>query len=123
MTHEENATLPDLQPREWASVVPLCAMAIVMGVFPTLFLTPMEPAVQRLVAQVQSVQPVRVRATQCKGQESKCQTGQASRQRPDAPWTSNRSTYADRLTFAFCTSELLMTCSTHSSTPSSRCSA
>ena len=25
-------------PREWASVVPLCALAIVMGVFPTLFL-------------------------------------------------------------------------------------
>ncbi len=40
--------------------VPLCAMAIVMGVFPTIFLTPMEPAVQRLVAQVQSVQPLRV---------------------------------------------------------------
>ena len=39
-------TLPDLQPREWASVVPLCAMAMVMGVFPTLFLKPMEPAVQ-----------------------------------------------------------------------------
>ena len=60
VTHEENAKLPDLQPREWASVVPLCAMAIVMGVFPTFFLRPMEPAVQKLVAQVQAVQPVRV---------------------------------------------------------------
>jgi len=61
VTHEENETLQDLQPREWASVVPLCAVAIVMGVFPTIFLKPMEPAVQRLVAQVQSVQPLRVR--------------------------------------------------------------
>jgi len=42
-------------------VIPLCALAIVMGVFPTIFLKPMEPAVQRLVAQVQSVQPLRVR--------------------------------------------------------------
>ena len=60
VTNEENETLQDLKPREWASVVPLCALAIVMGVFPTIFLKPMEPAVQRLVAQVQSVQPLRV---------------------------------------------------------------
>jgi len=60
VTNEENETLQDLKPREWASVIPLCALAIVMGVFPTIFLKPMEPAVQRLVAQVQSVQPLRV---------------------------------------------------------------
>jgi len=59
VTHEENASLPDLRPREWASVVPLCAAAIVMGVFPTLFLAPMEPAVRRVVAQVQAAQPLR----------------------------------------------------------------
>ena len=45
VTHEENTALPDLLPREWAAVVPLCAMAIVMGVFPALFLKPMEPSV------------------------------------------------------------------------------
>jgi NADH-quinone oxidoreductase subunit M len=60
VTHDENANLPDLKPREWASAAPLCALAIVMGVFPTFFLAPMEPAVERLVAQVQAVQPVRV---------------------------------------------------------------
>ena len=60
VTNEENETLQDLKPREWASVVPLCAMAIGMGVFPSIFLKPMEPAVQRVVAQVQSVQPLRV---------------------------------------------------------------
>ena len=27
VTHEENTAQPDLQPREWASVLPLCAMA------------------------------------------------------------------------------------------------
>jgi NADH:ubiquinone oxidoreductase subunit 4 (subunit M) len=51
--------------------VPLCAIAIVMGVFPTIFLAPMEPAVQRLVAQVQSVQPLRVENSVVEGQRSK----------------------------------------------------
>ncbi len=58
VTHAENATLPDLRPREWAGVAPLCAMAIVMGIFPTLFLRPMEPSVRRVVAQVQAGQPL-----------------------------------------------------------------
>jgi NADH-quinone oxidoreductase subunit M len=58
VTHAENASLPDLRPREWASVVPLCAIALVMGIFPTLFLRPMEPAVRRLVEQVQASQPL-----------------------------------------------------------------
>ena len=60
VTHAKNATLPDLRPREWASVVPLCAMAMVMGVFPTIFLAPMEPAVRKVVERVQFAQPVRV---------------------------------------------------------------
>ena len=60
VTHEENATLPDLQPREWAAVLPLLAMSIVMGIFPSLFLKPMEPAVQRLVQRAQSVQSFQV---------------------------------------------------------------
>jgi NADH-quinone oxidoreductase subunit M len=60
VTHEENATLPDLRRHEWASAVPLCAMAIVMGIFPMLFLRPMEPAVRKVVEQVQFAQPVQV---------------------------------------------------------------
>jgi hypothetical protein len=87
VTHEENTTLPDLKPREWASVVPLCAMAIVMGVFPTLFLAPMEPAVQRLVAQVQSVQPLQVE--NAVGQRSKVK-GQKSGQRVQVPDTTSQ---------------------------------
>jgi NADH-quinone oxidoreductase subunit M len=59
ITHAENATLPDLSPREWAGVLPLCVMSIVMGVFPTLFLRPMEPAVRKVVEQVQAAQPLR----------------------------------------------------------------
>jgi NADH-quinone oxidoreductase subunit M len=60
VTHTENATLPDLQPREWAAVIPLCALALVMGVFPTLFLRPMEASVNALVQRVQVSQPLRV---------------------------------------------------------------
>ena len=60
MTHEENAALADLQPREWAGVLPLCAMALVMGVFPTLFLKPMEASVDALVLRVQATQTLQV---------------------------------------------------------------
>jgi NADH-quinone oxidoreductase subunit M len=60
ITNDKNAKLPDLQPREWASVLPLCALAIVMGVFPSLFLAPMELSVKKVVERVQSAQPVRV---------------------------------------------------------------
>jgi NADH-quinone oxidoreductase subunit M len=62
VTHEENATLPDLLPREWAAVVPLCALALIMGVLPTLFLRPMEPAVDALVQRVQANQQLQVSA-------------------------------------------------------------
>jgi NADH-quinone oxidoreductase subunit M len=58
--HAENATLPDLLPREWASVVPLCAAALVMGIFPTLFLRPMEVSVETLVQRAQSVRTLQV---------------------------------------------------------------
>jgi NADH-quinone oxidoreductase subunit M len=61
VTHAENATLPDLLPREWAAVVPLCAVAIVMGVLPTLFLRPMEASVDALVERVQATQQLQVR--------------------------------------------------------------
>jgi NADH-quinone oxidoreductase subunit M len=56
VNNEKNRDLPDLQPREWAGVVPLCALAIIMGVFPTFFLRPMEPAVERMVERVQAAQ-------------------------------------------------------------------
>jgi NADH-quinone oxidoreductase subunit M len=59
VTHEENATLPDVQPREWAGMLPLCAMALVMGIFPTLFLRPMETSVTALVQRVQQYQTLR----------------------------------------------------------------
>src|SRR5882672_5081466 len=61
ITHDENRTLPDLLPHEWSSVIPVCAVAIVMGVFPALFLKPMEPAVTRVVERMQSTQTLRVK--------------------------------------------------------------
>jgi NADH-quinone oxidoreductase subunit M len=62
ITHDENRNLPDLHPREWAGVLPLCAMALFMGIFPTLFLRPMEAAVERLVERFQATQSLRVDA-------------------------------------------------------------
>jgi NADH-quinone oxidoreductase subunit M len=52
ITHEKNRSLPDLSPREWAMMVPTIAMAIVMGVFPQVFLRPMEPSVRRTIERV-----------------------------------------------------------------------
>jgi len=62
VTNEKNASLPDLQPREWLVIVPIIAMAIVMGVFPNLFLRPMEPSVQRMLNQVHNGAPSRIQA-------------------------------------------------------------
>jgi len=52
ITHEKNRSLPDLSPREWAMMVPTIAMAVVMGVFPGVFLRPMEPSVKRTIERV-----------------------------------------------------------------------
>jgi NADH-quinone oxidoreductase subunit M len=82
ITHEENETLPDLRPREWAAAMPLCALAIVMGVFPVLFLKPMEPSTRKLVEQVGFSQPVRVenRNNEMQPAKFKMQTPRASPQ-------------------------------------------
>jgi NADH-quinone oxidoreductase subunit M len=61
VTNEKNKALPDLSFREWAIISPLIAMSIVMGVFPNLFLKPMEPAVTRIVERVQAHQPASAR--------------------------------------------------------------
>src|SRR5215213_1900723 len=52
VTNDRNAALPDLKPREWALLVPVIALCVVMGVFPNLFLRPMEPSVQRMIGRV-----------------------------------------------------------------------
>jgi NADH-quinone oxidoreductase subunit M len=62
VTNDENATLPDLTPRERFTLWPAVAMTIVMGMFPMMFLKPMEPAVARLVEQVRRNEGQTVRA-------------------------------------------------------------
>ena len=52
VTNEKNAALPDLKPREWALLVPVIALCVVMGVFPNVFLKPMEPSVERMLGRV-----------------------------------------------------------------------
>ena len=41
---------------------PLCALSILMGVVPNLFLAPMEPAVTRIVQRIEAREPMRVDA-------------------------------------------------------------
>ena len=58
VTNEKNRTLPDMSGREWAMMVPTIAMCIFMGVFPTVFLKPMEPSVRRVLDQINGVRTV-----------------------------------------------------------------
>jgi hypothetical protein len=60
--NEKNAELPDLKPREWALVVPVVALVVLMGVVPNLFLRPTEASVQRIVNRVRQAAPVEIRA-------------------------------------------------------------
>ena len=57
VTNAKNAALPDLTTREWWTLGPAVAMAIVMGVFPTAFLAPMEPAVEAVVQRISAGAP------------------------------------------------------------------
>jgi hypothetical protein len=44
LTNEANATMPDMNMREFALMVPLAILMLVMGFFPTPFLKQMEPS-------------------------------------------------------------------------------
>ena len=63
VTSEKNAVLSDLKPREWAAILPIVAVAILMGILPNLFLRPMEPSVERLLNQMRQGAPVQIRAS------------------------------------------------------------
>jgi NADH-quinone oxidoreductase subunit M len=54
ITNERNRDLPDLTPREWALMVPTVAMCLFMGVFPNVFLRPMEASINRVIDRVHS---------------------------------------------------------------------
>jgi NADH-quinone oxidoreductase subunit M len=56
MTNDRNRGLRDLSVREWLVIGPVCAMAIVMGVVPGVFLRPMEPSVRRTLGEMVAVQ-------------------------------------------------------------------
>jgi NADH-quinone oxidoreductase subunit M len=62
VTNEKNAGLADLRPREWAALVPIVAVAILMGVLPNLFLRSMEPSVERLLSQYRRGAQTEIRA-------------------------------------------------------------
>ena len=49
VTNEKNRSLPDLVPREWVLLVPVVAVALLMGILPNLFLRATEPSVNRTI--------------------------------------------------------------------------
>jgi NADH-quinone oxidoreductase subunit M len=63
ITNDKNTRLVDLRAREWLVILPILALAILMGVLPNLFLRPIEPAVQRMLSHVeQGAAPLRIQA-------------------------------------------------------------
>jgi NADH-quinone oxidoreductase subunit M len=62
VTNEKNTSLADLRPREWTIIVPIIAIAVLMGVLPNLFLRPIEPSVERLVNRFHQNAPARIQA-------------------------------------------------------------
>jgi NADH-quinone oxidoreductase subunit M len=50
---EENASLPDMNWREWGVMAPLLAMIVFIGVYPKPMLDRIDPAVQELISHVQ----------------------------------------------------------------------
>jgi NADH-quinone oxidoreductase subunit M len=64
VSNEKNERLRDLSPREWTVLVPVVVMTVVMGVFPNLFLRPMEASIDRMLNQVSRGAPVQIQAIQ-----------------------------------------------------------
>ena len=91
ITNEKNAALPDLRPREWALLVPIIALSVLMGVLPNLFLRPMAPSVERLLDLVRTEAPAEIRAgtpgarATSRAPRERCphEPGRVQRHRPD----------------------------------------
>ena len=60
VTNSKNEGLKDLSVRERWVIWPIVAMAIVMGVAPSVFLNPMRPAIDRAVARMAEAEPARM---------------------------------------------------------------
>jgi NADH-quinone oxidoreductase subunit M len=64
ITHEENRTLTDMSPREWALMAPVLLFIVWIGVYPIAFTGTMEATVDALIAQVQSKASVAMATSQ-----------------------------------------------------------
>jgi NADH-quinone oxidoreductase subunit M len=63
LTNAKNRGLRDLSVREWCVIAPVCAVAIFMGVFPGVFLHPMEASVKRTIEHVVPTGPLNAGAS------------------------------------------------------------
>jgi NADH-quinone oxidoreductase subunit M len=57
LTKDDVKAMPDLNPREWAILAPLAAVALWMGVYPESFLAPMRGDVTAVVARLAPAKP------------------------------------------------------------------
>ncbi len=57
LTKDDVKAMPDLNPREWAVLAPLAAVALWMGVYPESFLAPMRADVTTVLARIERPNP------------------------------------------------------------------
>jgi NADH-quinone oxidoreductase subunit M len=62
VTKAENASLPDLKAHEWAAILPIVVLVVLMGIVPNLFLRPIEPSVDRTLDRIRRGAPAEIRA-------------------------------------------------------------
>jgi NADH-quinone oxidoreductase subunit M len=63
VSNPKNEGLKDLSTREWAVLAPTVVMAVVMGIAPSVFLNPMKPALDRVIARLAEAGPARLVVT------------------------------------------------------------
>jgi NADH-quinone oxidoreductase subunit M len=63
VNNEHNEKLGDLSPREWAVITPVLAMAVFMGLAPTVFLRPTAASLEKVVARMAQSRNVNVERT------------------------------------------------------------
>ncbi|PEN14889.1 Fe-S-binding domain-containing protein [Longibacter salinarum] len=89
LTNEANATMPDMNGRELALMLPLAVLMFVMGFFPTPFLKQMEPSTTFIM---ETIEERRADALELQRMQEGMEEGRAVRVTPAGPETGSKGT-------------------------------
>jgi len=88
LTNDANATMPDMNGRELALMLPLAILMLVMGFFPTPFLKQMEPSTTFIM---ETIQERRADALELQRMQEGMEEGRAVRVTPAPPQSGSMS--------------------------------